>query len=636
MSDPIWPPPQYVRTFARTASLPTPLVLEGFQGQAESEAEHFADCMRARGIQVEIARVASTEMRDGSVRLHFGLRESKRRHKAPPAKIPPDGYFLHVHSAIDVSADTRAGVRNALATLAQLCARMERTPSGLRGPITLVWDWPDFLVRGAMLDVSRTRVPTLETLYALVDRLAAFKVNQLQIYMEHTFAFEGHADVWRDTSPFTASEIDALDAFCARRGIELVPNQQSFGHMHRWLKHERYRALAELPEGVDHAFSIEKEPYSLDLSNPHALALLDDLYDQLLPHFGSRLFNVGLDETFDLGQGAAKAACAARGVERVYLEYLKVIREKVAARGHRMMFWGDIIVKRPELVRELPPDAIALEWGYDEGHPFAEHLKHFAASGLEFYVCPGTSSWQSVAGRTYNMLANLREAAQHGHAARARGYLVTDWGDRGHLQPHTISEAGLCAGAAFAWNARLGSALDRDRLARALDLHVYDDAASVMGALVLELGDAYRETGAASTNGSALFFLLAFAREPLPHARLPALESAGLVRAKSYLEARRPRIDAIRSRRADAETLASELRWIVDVLLFACEFGLARLATPPGSAVSAIEATERARLAAVLAPLVIEHRRLWSLRDRPGGLDESSAWLERVLALLTS
>ena len=65
------------------------------------------------------------------------------------------------------------------------------------------------------------------------------------------------------------------------------------------------------------------------------------------------------------------------------------------------------------------------------------------------------------------------------------------------------------------------------RLARALDLHVYDDAASVMGALVLELGDAYRETGAASTNGSALFFLLAFAREPLPHARLHVREAGG-------------------------------------------------------------------------------------------------------------
>jgi len=39
-------------------------------------------------------------------------------------------------------------------------------------------------------------------------------------------------------------------------------------------------------------------------------------------------------------------------------------------------------------------------------------------------------------------------------------------------------------------------------------------------------------------------------------------------------------------------------------------------------------------LAARLRPLIAEHRRLWLTRDRPGGLDESAAWLERVLALL--
>ncbi len=493
-------------------------------------------------------------------------------------------------------------------------------------------DAPDFEVRGVMLDVSRTRVPTMETLLALVERLGAWRFNQLQLYMEHVFAYAGHETVWKDASPFTPDEIRALEAHCARNGIELVPNQQSFGHMHRWLKHDRYRDLAEVPEGLLHAFSTEREPYSLDLSDPRALALLDDLYDQLLPCFTSHQLNVGCDETFDLGMGKSKQHCLERGTARVYLDYLLEIRRKVVSRGRRMQFWGDIVLQHPELVAELPKDMIALAWGYDAGHPFASNAQHFARSGLSFYVCPGTSSWQSVAGRTTNMLANLSEAARHGHAAGAKGYMVTDWGDRGHLQPHLVTEVGLFTAAAFAWDSKID--LTRERLARAIDRHLFFDDAGVMGKLVLDLGDAYLETDCASTNGSALFFLLAFAGEPLPHARLPGLNGAGLVRARDYLLARRPLVEKIRSRRDDAPLLMDELRWMIDVLVFACDFGLARLATPAGSATTTIEADARKTLSRRLRPIIAEHRRSWSLRDRPGGLNESTSWLERVLPLL--
>ena len=78
-----------------------------------------------------------------------------------------------------------------------------------------------------------------------------------------------------------------------------------------------------------------------------------------------------------------------------------------------MMFWGDIIIHHPDLI-PLPPDAIALEWGYEADHPFAEHGTQFAQSGIPFYVCPGTSSWISALGRTENAIGNIRNAAENG------------------------------------------------------------------------------------------------------------------------------------------------------------------------------------------------------------------------------
>ncbi len=561
-----------------------------------------------------------------------GPHATLRVRRAPGS--PRGGYELVVDATgARATAGDAAGARHALATFAQLVDLHARDGS-TEVPCVAIRDFPAFATRGALLDVSRGRVPTTTSLDAIGARLAAWKVDHLQLYTEHVFAYAGHADVWRDASPLTPAEVRAFDDACAARGIELAPNQQSFGHFHRWLKHARYRDLAEVPAGVDHAFSLDREPYSLDLGDPKAIALLEDLYDQLLPCFRSRTFNVGLDETFDLGQGQSKAACAERGVERVYLEHLLRVHALVTARGRRMQFWGDVILQRPELVPELPRDLVALEWGYDAGHPFAEHTERFRDAGLQFWVCPGTSSWQSFGGRAHNGIANLREAATHGARAGAAGMLVTDWGDRGHHQPHCVRDWGLLAGAGLAWNP--GAALHEARLARLLDAHVYRDAAGELGLAAMELANAYRETGSPATNGSALFFLVAFAPDAFPHPRTPELTREGLERARAAIARAAERVDRSRCARADADLLCAELRWIAAAQTLATDLGLARLEAGSGVPLESLPARVRSELVERFRSVEAEHARLWLARDRPGGLDESLRWFRRVREPLES
>ena len=144
----------------------------------------------------------------------------------------------------------------------------------------MITDWPDLAVRGVMLDFSRDKVPTMETLLALVDRLASWNVNQLHLYTEHTFAFRDHEAVWRDASPVTAEEIRALDAFCGDRHVELVPNQNCLGHMERWLRHPRYAPLALAPDGfVEHGR--RRPPSTIDPANPASLELVRGLLADL-------------------------------------------------------------------------------------------------------------------------------------------------------------------------------------------------------------------------------------------------------------------------------------------------------------------------------------------------------------------
>src|SRR5579864_7103755 len=99
-----------------------------------------------------------------------------------------EGYSLQVRpNAITVTAASGRGLFYGVQTLKQL-VRVH----GARIPAMSVRDWPVLAHRGVMLDVSRGKVPRLSTLCQLVDQLAACKYNQLQLYIEHTFAFASH------------------------------------------------------------------------------------------------------------------------------------------------------------------------------------------------------------------------------------------------------------------------------------------------------------------------------------------------------------------------------------------------------------------------------------------------------------
>jgi hypothetical protein len=508
-------------------------------------------------------------------------------------------YRLRVAAeGVRAEARDRAGLFYAAVTLAQLIRLSERTL-----PVCDIEDAPGFPARGVMLDISRDKVPTMATLFWLVDLLAGLKINQFQLYTEHTFSYRGHEEVWRKASPMTAEEIRALDAYCRERCVELVPNQNSFGHLERWLALPRYNALAELPQGgapLPWGGTHEK-PTSLCPTDPRSVAFLEDLYDQLLPNFTSRLFNVGCDETFDLrGAGRSAALVRERGEGRVYLDFLKTIHGLVAARGRRMAFWGDIIVRHPGLVPELPKDAVALEWGYEADHPFDEHGALFAASGVPFYVCPGTSSWNSLAGRTTNMRANLAAAAESGLKHGACGYLIADWGDGGHWQPLAVSLAGYVYGAALAWGLHQNRGVD---LAAAMDRFGGTDG---MGEALLKLGDLYLTCGALRGNGTEAFMILS----------KPRTRPVGRGVTAAKLQAALLMLDRIGQTVGcgKAGSARTETKQVIRLLRAACHRGLELLNGCPYPG-----------LARELDELMRQHARVWRLRNREGGLADSLA-----------
>jgi hypothetical protein len=573
-------------------------------------AQRLQATLAARGIHWEIV-IGSSDSDQVAVRM---LRQSApaELESAYQVRITPEGISL-------IGSQNTATLWNATLTLIQI---IEQSSADL--PCLNIDDQPDFARRGVMLDISRDRVPTLETLYALIDLLASWKINEVQLYTEHTFAYQKHPVVWQHASPMTGEEILALDRFCRDRFIDLVPNQNSFGHMHRWLMHPQYQHLAEVPEGFSFSLALTPRPFGISPAVKESLPFLAGLYDELLPHFSSQYFNVGCDETFDLGKGRSKELVEKQGVGRVYLDFLKQVADLVRERGRTLMFWGDIIISHPDLVPELPKDAVALEWGYEAAHPFERNSALFAKSGVPFYVCPGTSSWQSLVGRTENMLGNLRNAAENGKQNGARGFLNTDWGDFGHWQQPMVSYAGFAYGAAVSWayaankDADLGALLSR---------YAFRDSTNTLGQLALDLGNVYRILKAPHNNSAlmvrALFspmhqiregYFIYRGSEPI------RIEVAQVREAMAHMQTLAARLEGVQP--ADPY-IVREYRTAIALWLHGCK---RLLKAADDSSYS------NAEMAADLRPLMGAFAADWLHRSRPGGLGDSLTRMARLLA----
>lgn len=529
--------------------------------------------------------------------------------------LPRQGYELDVGpEGTQVRHADEAGLRYARQTLQQLAAADEL-------PALAVRDHPDHQVRGYMLDVSRDRVPTRATLAWLVEVLGALRYDHLELYVEHTYAYEGHELVWGEASPLTPDDLRWLDDLCRSHGIELVANQNTFGHMERWLRHDVHRWRAECPDGATNPFTGRPMAPTTLAPTVENAAFAAKLVREQAAHVRSPMVHVGADEPFELGQGVSAAAVAARGRAEVYVEHLVRIVRPLLADGRPVLFWGDVLRRHPELVGPLPDGLVPVVWHYDPpaedpgllgglppavladlGLPddfhrgFVAHLRSVVEAGRTHWVAPGTSTWNSVVGRWPDARANLLDAAQAGLASGAQGFLVTDWGDNGHLQPLIVSLLPLAYGAGVAWceaaNRDVDVTGEVDRVAGRPGL----------GALLAELGAVHEASGVATVNGSPIFAALD------PSRPLPLVGRGDPTGLREVVE----RLDAATERAAGI----GPVELVAAVRL--ARHGAWRLARRGGVEV-VTAATQRADLS--------ETRRLqqegWSATSRPGGLADS-------------
>ena len=462
-----------------------------------------AELLERTGIRVPIERSRKAVSPGQSIRLVL----DKRAALAPRLPTARDAYQLKVGArGIEISAPSPNGLRHGLQTLCQL--------TSARGSIQAVeiLDQPDFRDRGVMLDVSRGKVPTRETLESLVDLCSKLRINVLMLYIEHTFDFREHPEIGEGSSPLDAETILALDAYAADRGVELTPCIQSLGHMEHILSLERYSRLAE-----------SDRLWSLSPSRSETYEFLGELYDEFLPLFRSPRINANCDEPFDLGRGQSAERAPEKSPGRLFTDHVNQLERLAARHDKKLMIWADFALKHPDHLDGIGQDVVLMDWWYEPTFDF-DRIARLRRKGFEVWACPGTSSWNCLFPRIETATENISAWADAGRRHGATGLLNTDWGDFGHYNALGVSLHGYAWGAQQGWSGDI----DAREFDRAFGSQIFKEKTPRIGRLYRKLG-AVHDAGFRIGNGSALQYLYFDSLDKsffLQHATAPALNAS--------------------------------------------------------------------------------------------------------------
>jgi hexosaminidase len=351
--------------------------------------------------------------------------------------IGDQGYVLDVEPAsVVVAGKDAAGLFYGVQTLRQL---VTGNGDGVHILGAHVRDWPSLTYRGAQVDMSRGPVPKLSYLERIVQSVSEFKMNQLYMYMEDAYRLDGQPLVGLLTDTLSRDDWKELVAYAARYHVDIVPATEACGHLHKILRFEQYGALGERLHG-----------HGLAADDPQGLAFLDTMYQQMVPVFPTPVYNVGCDETFDLGMGRSAQRMQKEGYGQVYVDELIKVADLVHRYNKQVEFWGDIAVEHPEMIPRLPKDLIVASWEYGAHPSYNRWLKPFAGTGMKILVCPWAGNTSVIMADYEESAVNIENFLTDGKQAGALGTDITAWNDDGETL-YGVGWWSIVYGAACAW-----------------------------------------------------------------------------------------------------------------------------------------------------------------------------------------
>ena len=607
------PFPRKIQLKQGTFALGPGLVLEAPGEIAEILGREIAAEFKRAGLPAPTVKAAPQAARYAAGKAPRYWRLSAKDAKQPLPELPrgktDEAYALDVGAEAAVcTASGSAGLFYGLQTFCQL-VRANRTGNDL--PRVTIRDWPALRWRCFQDDLTRGPSSRLATLQREITIGSRMKMNLFTYYMEYQYAFAKHPLIGPKDGSLTPADLKAIVAFGKPRHVDILGNQQSFGHFARILRHAKYAPLRETPGLL---CPVKEGSYQL----------LDDMYSEVVPLLPFEFFNVCCDETWGLGRGPSKDLAKKIGVGGVYVSHIRRVHDLLKDKYRkRMMMWGDIILHHPKNLKDVPTDTIMLTWGYGAGANFEGQIIPFAKSGYEFFICPGVSNWSRILPdfgvATINIRNFVRDGVKHG----ALGMLNTAWEDDGE-SINAPKWHGYAWGAECAWT---GSATKPEDFNRRVGAVLFGEKGDHFGRAIELLAKTHRLAGMRGMNNRR------FWQDDFRPTGSPAAVRSG---AAALLAIVRPAIEHLEACRKDAAANAELLdsfilgarrmeligQRMLDGLAVAEAYARAREASPDEAVklLTKAETLVRANRDAYEA-LGKEFKRLWLKESKPYALD---------------
>ena len=372
-----------------------------------------------------------------------------------------EGYILLADArGVIVSAPTASGLFYGVQTLRQL---LFHSANGLFIKGVAIRDWPAMRYRWQQDDWARGPIPSLEYAKQQIRILSEYKMNGYCIYAENNYESTLHPVINPYGGTLSAAEMKELVAYGKIYHVEVIPQQQTFGHLHYVLRQELYSDLGE-----------KRGSQILSPTEEGSYQFVNDYLSEVIPMFDSPFVHIGCDETFELGRGKSKELVANSSHADVYLSYLKRIAALAPLKDKKLLFWGDIALSDPQKLDQLPKNMIAVAWDYLARENYSIFLKPFADRHIPTFVAPAAFYGGRVFPDYLSHMNNIRDFVRDGQKYGSIGMLNTSWDDLGE-DLFDMGWYGVVFSGACAWQSGESSI---ERYADAFDWAFYRNAAN--------------------------------------------------------------------------------------------------------------------------------------------------------------
>jgi len=348
-----------------------------------------------------------------------------------------EGYILDISAGgIVIVASSSKGLFYGAMSLIQ----MIRASESRRLPHVLIKDYPALAWRGISDDISRGQVSTMDNFKKIIRFLAEYKYNIYMPYLEDVIQLESYPDIGSGRGALSRCDIVEIQEYAAQHHIRVIPIFQTLGHYENILNMPDYMKYAEYPGAA-----------SLNSNAKSTYRFLFRMLDEIIPQFNSEYFHIGADESWDVGRGATRQLTDEIGVAAVHAKHYHKVYEKVRSFDKKVLMYGDIILRHPEILDLIPHDIIIVDWHYWPNDVYSSVAK-FKKAGFDVLVSPGIHNWNNPIPNYTSALINIANINRQGFRENALGTILSNWGDYGGPNFRELNYPGYAVGAESAWN----------------------------------------------------------------------------------------------------------------------------------------------------------------------------------------